>query len=368
MARSFAKLMFEGKVRPAIRLLSDHSRGGRLSLENLVPGSANESRTVQEVLLGKHPEAQSLKKSAVVNEDDSTWTPHPILYEQINGPLIHSMALRTNGTAGPSGIDAAGWRRLLSSFRNYRSADLCEAVAMVARRICQQFVDPTGLDAFTACRLVALDKCPGVRPIGIGEVVRRIIGKAVLAVTGPHVREVTGALQVCAGQRGGSEAAVHAMRHVFQDTNTEAVLLVDATNAFNSLNRQVALQNVLHLCPSIAPAIVNTYTYRADAQLFVDGEVIYSSEGTTQGDPLAMVMYAIATLPLIHKLDELSQVKYIQLILVCMHGGGRVYQQMHTVLTLLTTYFLCTWYISAGDHVLEACSIENHVSSTEVSF
>ena len=70
--------------------------------------------------------------------------------------------------------------------------------------------------------------------------------------------------------------------------NSEAVLLVDTTNAFSSLNRQVALQNVLHLCLSIAPAIVNKY--RADAQLFVDGEVIYSREGTTQGDPLAMAM------------------------------------------------------------------------------
>ena len=156
----------------------------------------------------------------------------------------------------------------------------------LAHRICQQFVDPTSLDVFTACRLVALDKCPGVRPIGIGEVVRRIIGKAVLAAAGPQVQEVTGALQVYAGQRGGSEAAVHAMRHILQDANSEAVLLVDATNAFNSLNRQVALQNVLHLCPTIALAIVNTY--RADAQLFVDGEVIYSREGTTQGDPLAM--------------------------------------------------------------------------------
>ena len=83
-------------------------------------------------------------------------------------------------------MDAAGWRCLLSSFRK-ESADLCEAMPMVARRICQEFVDSTGLDAFTACRLVALDKCPGVRPIGIGEVVRRIIGKAVLAAAGPQV-------------------------------------------------------------------------------------------------------------------------------------------------------------------------------------
>jgi hypothetical protein len=79
-------------------------------------------------------------------------------------------------------------------------------------------VNSVGLDALTACRLVALDKCPGVRPIGIGEVARRIIGKAILTVTGQFVQEVTGVPQVCAGQRAGNETAVHSMRCIFEDT------------------------------------------------------------------------------------------------------------------------------------------------------
>ena len=56
----------------------------------------------------KHSEAQSLKMSAVTNENESTRAPHPILYEQINSPLIYSIALGTNGAAEPSVIDAAG--------------------------------------------------------------------------------------------------------------------------------------------------------------------------------------------------------------------------------------------------------------------
>ena len=44
-------------------------------------------------------------------------------------------------------------------------------------------INPTGLTAFIAGSLVALDKCPGARPVGIGEVVRRIARMAILSVT-----------------------------------------------------------------------------------------------------------------------------------------------------------------------------------------
>ena len=111
-------------------------------------------------------------------------------------------------------------------------------------------IHPEGLEAFVASRLIPLDKCPGVRPIGVGEVPRRIIAKAVLRIIWGDIVEAAGPLQACAGQEGGCEAAVHAMRHIFQSPESEAVLLVDATNAFNSLNRQAALHNISVTCMS----------------------------------------------------------------------------------------------------------------------
>ena len=105
------------------------------------------------------------------------------------------------------------------------------------------------------------------------------------------------------------EAGIHAMRGLLESEGTEAVILVDASNAFNSLNREAALRNVRILCPVLAPILVNTY--RQPSRLFIDSEHIWSQEGTTQGDPLAMVMYAIGTLPLIHRLQgPVAQVWY----------------------------------------------------------
>ena len=53
--------------------------------------------------------------------------------------------------------------------------------------------------------------------------------------------DAAGPLQVCAGHLAGCEAAVHAMRQVFDASDTNAIILVDASNAFNSLNWQAAL-------------------------------------------------------------------------------------------------------------------------------
>ena len=86
---------------------------------------------------------------------------------------------------------------------------------------------------------------------------------------------------------------------LFAETDAEAVLLVDASNAFNRLNRRLAFLNIMALCPALAPIAINTY--RDPANLFVGGEVLLSLEGTTQGDTLSMAIYAVVITPLIHK-------------------------------------------------------------------
>ena len=306
LARSFAKLMFQGKTHAALQLLSDKGKGGVLSLDRSVTTKDADPCTVKDALRSKHPPCQSANPDTLIPGVPPEV--HPVIFDQINASLIRSTSLHTRGAAGPSGLDAYAWRRLCTSFKTASHA-LCHALALTARRLCTTLLDPSSISSLLACRLIALDKNPGVRPIGIGETARRIIAKAVLAVTRPDIQESAGSVQLCAGQVAGVEAAVHAVRDRFGQEDTEAVLLVDASNAFNSLNRNVALRNIRHVCPAISTILVNTY--RAQTDLFIDGETILSQEGTTQGDPLAMPMYAVATIPLIEKLpDTVTQVWY----------------------------------------------------------
>ena len=96
---------------------------------------------------------------------------------------------------------------------------------------------------------------------------RRIISKAVLSVAKVDLQEAAGSLQLCAGQIAGIEAAVHAMKEAFVGEDDDAVLLVDASNAFNSLNREAALHNIQHLCPILSTILTNFYRRRRSCSL-----------------------------------------------------------------------------------------------------
>ncbi|XP_066921132.1 uncharacterized protein [Clytia hemisphaerica] len=124
------------------------------------------------------------------------------------------------------------------------------------------------------------------------------MGKVVMSAFSKDVVKATNKAQMC-GRQSGSEAAIHAMRKMYSNENTDAVILVDAANAFNNLNRGVLLHNIKYICPEIATYTTNCYTN--PARLFVIGGLeLKSREGTTQGDPLGMAIYALGITPMMN--------------------------------------------------------------------
>ena len=73
----------------------------------------------------------------------------------------------------------------------------------------------------------------------------------------------------------------------------------------NMQNRKVFLHNISVVCPAIAIYVKNCYS--SPSRLFIIGGCeIKSSEGTTQGDPIAMAVYAIAIIPLMLMILEIT--------------------------------------------------------------
>ena len=134
---------------------------------------------------------------------------------------------------------------------------------------------------------------------------RRVIGNIVLKILKRDVLKATGSLQLCAGQDAGSETVIHAVYEMFSKKSTEAVLMVHASNTFNTINREAFLHNTKMLCPSISTYITNCYSSPTD--LYIQGgRSIKSEEGTTQGDPTAMAIYALGITPLVSWLSKKS--------------------------------------------------------------
>lgn len=177
-----------------------------------------------------------------------------------------------------------------------------EEIALLTRNLLKKSYHPPLLEGFTSCRLIPLDKNPGIRPIGLGEVLRRIVGKTTAGFLKEGIkRAARGPLQVCAGHSAGSEAAINAMSQVFAEEGTDGILLIDASNAFNQMNRSFALHNIQITCKEMSLHIISTY--RCPSRLFIcGGGEILSQEGTTKGDPLPMPWYSVNTSIMIQSL------------------------------------------------------------------
>ena len=80
------------------------------------------------------------------------------------------------------------------------------------------------------------------------------------------------------------ETAVRAVLTAFESVDSKAVLLADASNAFNSLNCQVVLPFIT--CEGSAHPLLFTVlinNYRTPTELFVDGDTLYSQDVPPRG-------------------------------------------------------------------------------------
>ena len=112
------------------------------------------------------------------------------------------------GALGAEAIELRNWLLLsgcaLEEFR--------VIVARMADWMVNSFPPWAVYHALMSCRLVALDKRPGVRLMGMGETLHRALVKLVMRAAGDQEKTVCGNIQLCAGLEAGIEGAAHSVR------------------------------------------------------------------------------------------------------------------------------------------------------------
>ena len=163
-----SKLVLRGILSAAMKLLGNESSSGLLDLSS-------------DVLRGQHDkqaEAADIAEESLFH-GPVDYIPQNV-YDLIDEEMIYNSVSKTKGSAGLSGMDSELYRRIHCS-KNFKTEGkiLREEISVFTRNLLKKLYHPFLLEAFTSYGLIPLDKNPGIRPVGVGEVLRRIVGKMV---------------------------------------------------------------------------------------------------------------------------------------------------------------------------------------------
>ena len=109
-------------------------------------------------------------------------------------------------------------------------------------------------------RLIALNKQPGVLPVGGGETWRNSFANIILKVTGPEATMACQDDQLCARIKAVIDGAIHGVQDLWDkylSTEERGILLVDAKSVFNEINRIRIIWMIRHLWLSGARFVFN---------------------------------------------------------------------------------------------------------------
>ena len=88
LACSFSNLIFQGKTKAAICLITENNRGCVLLPDDLVSPETPDSPTVLESLKSEHPPVQPCVADAVISLRSDPLAMHPVIYEGLDTHCI----------------------------------------------------------------------------------------------------------------------------------------------------------------------------------------------------------------------------------------------------------------------------------------
>ena len=144
------------------------------------------------------------------------------------------------------------------------------------------------------------------RPIAIGRVLRHLTSKSVAHAVCGEAYDTLTLLQVSVGVISGCEARVHADSSVLENESIAPghcwTLLIDFTNAFNSIDCEYMFQKVKARIPSMSPWM-NSW-YQSQPLLHFGDRTNLSCPGVLQSDPHGPVGFALSLQPILKRIRD----------------------------------------------------------------
>jgi hypothetical protein len=169
---------------------------------------------------------------------------------------------------------------------------LVQLTALVNRIVSNELPDyirPVLLGA----NITALNKKNGgIRPIAVGETIRRVACKCVMRQVEPELSSLLVPLQLGCGARAGLDAAIHSTRDkLYSDVESGIFLKLDFRNAFNTIRRD----HIADCLQTHVPSLMQLFTacYSEFSYLTFGDKIFFSDEGLQQGDPLAPAYFCV---------------------------------------------------------------------------
>ena len=211
-----------------------------------------------------------------------------------------------DSAGGPEGLRPQHLKDLVSATAEKPGKELLSALTSFINLVVSGKTPHETRSTFFGASLIALrKKGGGVRPIAVGQTLRRLAAKCV----GSRVLQSMGAY-LAPLQLGGAEAAAHAARLYLNNTQPDHPLLkLDFRNAFNTLRRDKMLEAVLEYAPDLFPFVHSAY--ERPSSLFCSDAILMSEEGVQQGDPLGPLLFCLTIHPMVQQLKSEFRVFYL---------------------------------------------------------
>ena len=267
------------------------------------------TESIQSKLVDKHP--QELLDDEERGPPPTVTQAHRDRVEAIDTSEINE-AVRRFAQASAGGGSALSPTHLKELLRVPEAQDengLCAALAGLATRLARGQAPRDIIPWLTGAPLTPLRKRDGgVRPIAVGETIRRLIASILMRRIRDQAAEHLAPHQVGVATKAGCEAIIHAVRDMTEtlgDKPAYALLQIDLKNAFNLVSRRAFLHEVSKAFPELLPWVDLCYGGSSHAHLWTSAFMLSSATGVQQGDPLGPFLFAIALKPIIDRMRAL---------------------------------------------------------------